>query len=272
MLGDRRRGRRRLRAGSRTPHRKPSSRPGRPTTRPNRPARSSTSASSTWGQGDRERAAALLSEALAVQRAAGDLAYGAAGCARLPRPDRLRAGRPRAVGRAAAGEPRRSTWSWAPARTSRSTWPAWRCWPCAARAGRCRRRASSRRRRRCARQIGNPFKLPERAVFERATAAARAALGDAAFAAAWTEGRALSLERAVAEALAVDPIGEPGGGRRAPAPRAAPPLPAGLSPRELEVLRAARRPAAPTGRSPTRSSSAPGPSRPTSPTSSPSSA
>jgi hypothetical protein len=40
-----------------------------------------------------------------------------------------------------------------------------------------------------------------RATYERAIALARARLGEEAFAAAWAEGRALSLEQALAEAL-----------------------------------------------------------------------
>ena len=63
-----------------------------------------------------------------------------------------------------------------------------------------------------------------------AVAAARAVLGEPAFASAWTEGRALTPEQAVAEALA-PPAG--GGVPRQPARRRSP---AGLSPREAEVL------------------------------------
>jgi predicted ATPase/DNA-binding CsgD family transcriptional regulator len=61
--------------------------------------------------------------------------------------------------------------------------------------------------------------------------AARASLGEAAFTAAWEAGRALTLDTAVAEALAFEPPSE------APAP-ATPVAPTGgLSPRETEVLR-----------------------------------
>ena len=90
--------------------------------------------------------------------------------------------------------------------------------------------------------------LPARPVFERSLAAARARLGEIAFAAAWDAGRALTIEAAVAEALAVAPAPP----RPAPtAPEVAalldraesgsssqpPRLPAGLTPREVEVLR-----------------------------------
>jgi non-specific serine/threonine protein kinase len=67
---------------------------------------------------------------------------------------------------------------------------------------------------------------------------ARQALGEAAYAAAWAEGRAMSLEQAVAYALAAE---EPdSAGTRVP-PAAAPPSraerPVGLTARELDVLR-----------------------------------
>ena len=84
---------------------------------------------------------------------------------------------------------------------------------------------------------------------ERHVAATRAALGEAAFAAAYAGGRALPLEEAVAEALAcadlavVPPASRDRGQTHptAPAPTrerlAAGPATHGLTPRELEVLR-----------------------------------
>jgi non-specific serine/threonine protein kinase len=69
----------------------------------------------------------------------------------------------------------------------------------------------------------NPVDLP---AYERATVAARAALGEAAFAAAWTAGRTLSVEQTVAEVAAL-------AASLAPPPS----LPGGLSSREAEVLR-----------------------------------
>jgi DNA-binding NarL/FixJ family response regulator len=60
--------------------------------------------------------------------------------------------------------------------------------------------------------------------------AARAALGDAGYAAAWTAGAGLPLEQAVAEALS-DAASAPA------APTPIPHAPAGLTRREVEVLR-----------------------------------
>ena len=63
----------------------------------------------------------------------------------------------------------------------------------------------------------------------------RARLGDAAFNAAWREGQALSLDEAVAEALAVAAMQESGVAAHT-GPSAAN-VPGGLSAREVEVLR-----------------------------------
>ena len=71
-----------------------------------------------------------------------------------------------------------------------------------------------------------PTDQPE---YERDLAGVRATLDEGTFAALWAEGRALSLDAAVAEALA------PGAGATAVGDGA--PAPFGLSPRELEVLR-----------------------------------
>ena len=49
--------------------------------------------------------------------------------------------------------------------------------------------------------IGTPQIVPERLATEQAVAAARAALGDEAWAAAFTVGRALSWEQAIIYAL-----------------------------------------------------------------------
>src|SRR5262245_15581222 len=49
--------------------------------------------------------------------------------------------------------------------------------------------------------IGVPLRPTDRAVHDRGLAAARAGLGEAAFAIAWAAGRAMPLEQAVADAL-----------------------------------------------------------------------
>jgi DNA-binding CsgD family transcriptional regulator/tetratricopeptide (TPR) repeat protein len=70
-----------------------------------------------------------------------------------------------------------------------------------------------------------------RARVRQVLAAARAGLGEEAYAAAWQAGRALSLDEAVAEAIQA-------ANEAAPTPPvAAPALPDGLTPREVEVLR-----------------------------------
>ena len=96
--------------------------------------------------------------------------------------------------------------------------------------------------------LGTPLHPAHRAELERGVAAARAALGEGAFAASWEAGRALSLEEAIAAALQVDDEGGDADGAPPPAPVVAPAvppaptsptrpaLPAGLSAREVEVL------------------------------------
>jgi DNA-binding CsgD family transcriptional regulator len=88
-------------------------------------------------------------------------------------------------------------------------------------------------------RLGYAFERPERERHDRAARLARDALGDAAFAAAEADGRALPLAAAVAEAVAFAATAQP-----AAEPAAAPaPAPAGaaarhgLTARELEVLR-----------------------------------
>ena len=81
--------------------------------------------------------------------------------------------------------------------------------------------------------IGFAPAWPERGAHERGAATARAALGDAAFDAAFLPGRRLSRERVQAEVAAV--LEPP---RHRPRGPPAPPSPHhGLTPRELEVLR-----------------------------------
>ena len=87
--------------------------------------------------------------------------------------------------------------------------------------------------------IGAPMPPVERVRHERALVAARGQLAAGAWAAAWTAGQVLPPEEAVVLALAV-PDG-PEAGAATPAPpgttSASPPYPAGLTAREIEVLR-----------------------------------
>jgi DNA-binding NarL/FixJ family response regulator len=70
----------------------------------------------------------------------------------------------------------------------------------------------------------------ERPRLQQQIASARAQLPEAAFAAAWAAGRALSADEAIAEALALAKA-------VAATPVPAPAAPHGLTPRELDVLR-----------------------------------
>jgi predicted ATPase/DNA-binding CsgD family transcriptional regulator len=72
------------------------------------------------------------------------------------------------------------------------------------------------------------YYMPDRTLYERSLAAARARLGEEAFAAALAEGRAMTPEQAVEYALERDVP---------PGPAAPQAYPAGLSAREVEVLR-----------------------------------
>ena len=85
---------------------------------------------------------------------------------------------------------------------------------------------------------GIPLPPVYRAGYEHWVAAARARLGELAFAAAWSEGRTMSFEQALAaqgtaEIAATLPMPPPS----APQAQLPPLSPAGLTPRELEVLR-----------------------------------
>jgi predicted ATPase/DNA-binding CsgD family transcriptional regulator len=72
------------------------------------------------------------------------------------------------------------------------------------------------------------YYMPDRALYERILAAARARLDEAAWTAEWAEGRAMTAERAVEHALESE---------AAPGPTSEETYPAGLSAREAEVLR-----------------------------------
>jgi DNA-binding CsgD family transcriptional regulator len=187
----------------------------------------------TWGRGDRDRAATLLGEALAVHGTSGDNPYGTAdalaylGLIACEQGDvarsfpLLRQGlslhlelgslEDIAVNLAAfamlagsCGQPAQAARLFAAAHTMRE-------------------------------KIANPFKLPESAVFDGAAAAVRASLGDAQFAANWTEGSAMSFERAIEDALTVDSAASPPATAGTTLNRGAT-AGGGLTPREREVL------------------------------------
>ena len=83
--------------------------------------------------------------------------------------------------------------------------------------------------------IGLPIPSAERADHEQAVTQVRAALGNECFAGAWTAGRTLSIEQAVDEATGI--AAELAAGQPAAPEPVRPTYPAGLSQREVEVLR-----------------------------------
>ncbi len=86
--------------------------------------------------------------------------------------------------------------------------------------------------------VGVSLEPTERERFERANAAARAQLGEVVYAALRAEGRGAPLEEIVAYALSEPPtISDPARGRGRPSSAGEASYPAGLSPREVEVLR-----------------------------------
>jgi DNA-binding NarL/FixJ family response regulator len=78
-------------------------------------------------------------------------------------------------------------------------------------------------------EVGVHTYVPDRSLHRSQIAAARARLGEGAFEAAWTEGRAMTPERAIEYALEREAAPEPSATPRS--------YPAGLSAREAEVLR-----------------------------------
>ena len=86
--------------------------------------------------------------------------------------------------------------------------------------------------------MGAPIPPVYRADYERAVAAARAQLGEKAFAAAWVEGRTMTPEQALAAwgSVAISPSASSVSHLPAPA-TSSPPALLGLTRRELEVLR-----------------------------------
>ncbi len=86
--------------------------------------------------------------------------------------------------------------------------------------------------------VGTPIPPVERACYERSVATARTQLGEKAFAAAWAEGRMMSLEQVLAAQGPVTmPMTAPAGQSSVPHARKAPTYPDGLTTREIEVLR-----------------------------------
>jgi non-specific serine/threonine protein kinase len=182
-----------------------------------------------WGQGDLERATGLLNQALEDQRAAGDLAYGAAesltflGLFAWERGDV-----PRAI------ELQRESLSLQRGVDSNEV--------IAANIANIAMLAVATQRLHLAARlfgaawgqrdaIGNPFKLPESAVYDRAIDSVRAILREADFTNAWESGQSLSLADAVSAAFAaLDEI------EAHAATTAQPAAFAGLTSRELEVL------------------------------------
>jgi predicted ATPase/class 3 adenylate cyclase/DNA-binding CsgD family transcriptional regulator len=85
--------------------------------------------------------------------------------------------------------------------------------------------------------MGTPIPPVYRADYDRSVAAARAQLGEKAFSAAWAEGRKMTPEQALAaQGKAMEPTTMPARPESAP-PMKSPTFPAGLTAREVEVLR-----------------------------------
>jgi ATP/maltotriose-dependent transcriptional regulator MalT len=73
--------------------------------------------------------------------------------------------------------------------------------------------------------------------YDRTLAAARAQLGETAFAAAWEEGRAMTPQEVITAGVETQPLeGAKKGSKAQPLPGRAADLPGGLTPREVEVL------------------------------------
>ena len=109
---------------------------------------------------------------------------------------------------------------------------AWREWRCCAR-NRSVRRAGWGQPRRISTAIGAAT-IGTEEQYARALAIAQASLSRASFAAAWAAGQALSIEQAIAEAIAGVSMGEL---RSVGSERPAATNHFGLSPREMDVLR-----------------------------------
>jgi predicted ATPase/DNA-binding CsgD family transcriptional regulator len=191
-----------------------------------------------WGQGDRERAEGLLNEALTCQQAAGDLVYGAAeslaflGMFACERGDFAR-----------SVELQRESLSLDLELGSKEVL-AVNLANVAMLATATQRTAAAARLFGAAMEhreaIGNPFKMPERAVYDRGIDLTRAMLRDEDFEMAWNAGRERSLAEAVSDAFAVLDEIEIQANTATSSSRSASAAPetfAGLTEREQEVLR-----------------------------------
>jgi predicted ATPase/DNA-binding CsgD family transcriptional regulator len=192
----------------------------------------------SWGQGDHERAEGLLNEALTCQQAAGDLVYGAAeslaflGLFACEQGDFAR-----------SVKLQRESLSLDLELGSKEVM-AVNLAHVAMLASATRQTAAAARLFGAAighrEAIGNPFKLPERAVYDRGIEVTRAMLREEDFESAWTVGRAHSLAEAASDAFSVldeiEILTNTGGTSIRSAP-AAPETFAGLTEREQEVLR-----------------------------------
>ena len=86
--------------------------------------------------------------------------------------------------------------------------------------------------------IGTPLPPVERDTYERSVAAVRTQLGEKAFATAWAEGRAMTPEQAfAAQGRATIPSPSLAAPLSPPPTKPSPTYPAGLTTREVEVLR-----------------------------------
>jgi predicted ATPase/DNA-binding CsgD family transcriptional regulator/DNA-binding XRE family transcriptional regulator len=194
-----------------------------------------------WGQGDVERAAARCEDAVALQRAAGD-AWGLSNSLAYLG---LLAGERGEYARAAAAHRDSLELRWAAGAWEDIAGSLADVAVLAAAVGRAEQAARLFGAADAVREeAGRPsIKLPERAVYEHGERRAGTALGENAFAEARAAGRALSAERAVAEAAGLaGEIAGPGpelctGPANADGADSRSTHPAGLTAREVEVLR-----------------------------------
>jgi DNA-binding CsgD family transcriptional regulator len=181
-----------------------------------------------YGEGDPERAVALLADALVAHRTRGDaigvgLALGYLALLATERRDLGTAAKLQRESLSTAG-PLGATEELAQAMANSAVLAA-----AAAQPERSVRLFGATAKLR--ETLGTTPKLPEARLYDRALAAARAALDAAAFAAAWDEGRSLPLTRAIAEAADAGVTADAGSRRGHGA------KPDALTAREVDVLR-----------------------------------